>query len=54
MACYATAFPDSGWSYKAQLKLIEEIKGKYERGAKYYRISTYGRRQVLSLKSVVI
>lgn len=27
----------------AQLNLIEEIKGKYERGARYYRISTYGR-----------
>jgi len=27
----------------AQLKLIEEIKGNYERGARYFRISTYGR-----------
>lgn len=25
-----------------QLKLIEEIKGHFERGAKYYRVSTYG------------
>jgi len=27
----------------AQLKLIEEIKGDHDRGAKYYRISAYGR-----------
>lgn len=26
----------------AQLKLIEEIKGHFERGAKHYRVSTYG------------
>jgi hypothetical protein len=26
----------------AQLKLIEEIKGDFERGAKHYRVSTYG------------
>jgi len=38
----------------AQLKLIEEVKGKYERGARYYRISTYGRIAFLaSFKSEV-